>query len=128
VGQGLAAHEQRRAERAGRVHRCAVERDADQVDSSQGEPDGETGEARCSRPPGDQQDHGDEHEGQQHLEQERPAGADRRSVVVGAERTGLVGHVAEAAGEQLQQGRAGDATGELSKSSTRRPRAGSSRG
>ena len=37
----------------------------------------------------------------------------RRPPVVGAERAGLVGDPAEAAGQQLQQGGPGDAAGEL---------------
>ena len=64
-------------------------------------------------PAGDQQDHRHEDEGEQHLEDEGAAQADGGAVVVGAERAGLVGDVAEAAGQQLQDRRAGDAAGEL---------------
>ena len=63
-------------ERAGRVHRRAVERDADQVDGGQREADRQAGEARRGRPAGHQQDTATKHEGEQHLEDERPAHAD----------------------------------------------------
>ena len=113
VGQRLTAGEQRRAERPGGVHRRAGEGDADQVDGGEAQADRQSGEARRRRLAGDQQDHRDEGEGQQRLEDEGAAQADRGAVVVGPERSRLVGDVPESAGQELEDRRTDDAAGEL---------------
>ena len=87
----LAAGEQRRTQRACRVHRRAGERDAYEVDRCKRATDRQSRESGSSGVVGDQQDHSDECRGEQGLGQECAEGVGAvPAESVGAQAAGLV--------------------------------------
>ena len=106
------ALDERRTERARRVGRRPVERNADEVDDGQHQADRQPGKARCSRTTGDEQHHDDEQEGEDHFEDERAEHVDRDTPVVGTERASVV-HDVTGRGHEFEQQRTDDGSDHL---------------